>query len=218
MEGVTTKENYLTAGSSIFCKLYLRVFDFLTFILQGPQFCKNYTLGLSKIGFFNTLGLGVRPKILNPRHFYWKSPGGLLPSLSFFYGFRLCFLISFFGFRLRFLISFFCFRLCCLISFFGFASVLSRCYVFFLVTRLLSFLNSVCSSLSLFLLATVPLPFPIGNAQFSLDSRFASQSRFKCVCIYQCGFSFLFLYLLVSSVDAIFQYVLVISINALFPI
>ena len=89
---------------------------------------------------------------------------------------------------------------------------------FFLVTRLLSFLNSVCSSLSLFLLATVPLPFPIGNAQFSLDSRFASQSRFKCVCIYQCGFSFLFLYLLVSSVDAIFQYVLVISINALFPI
>ena len=70
----------------------------------------------------------------------------------------------------------------------------------------------------LFLFATVPLPFPISNPQFSLDSRFASQSCFKSVCIYQCGFSFLFLSLLVFSVDAIFQDVLVISINALFPI
>ena len=48
---LTARENY-TAGSSIFCKLYLRVFDFLSFILQGPQFCKNYALGLSKIGLF----------------------------------------------------------------------------------------------------------------------------------------------------------------------
>ena len=48
---LTARENY-TAGSSIFCKLYLRVFDFLSFILQGPQFCKTYTLGLSKIGLF----------------------------------------------------------------------------------------------------------------------------------------------------------------------
>ena len=45
---VTARENY-TPGSSIFRKLYLRVFDFLTFILEGPQFCKNYTLRLSKI-------------------------------------------------------------------------------------------------------------------------------------------------------------------------
>ena len=48
---LTARENY-TAGSSFFCKLYLRVFDFLSFILQGPQFCKNYTPGLSKIGLF----------------------------------------------------------------------------------------------------------------------------------------------------------------------
>ena len=37
-------KDYYTVGSSIFRKLYFRVFDFLTFILQGPQFCKNYTL------------------------------------------------------------------------------------------------------------------------------------------------------------------------------
>ena len=30
-----------TVGSSIFCKLHLRVFDFLTFILQGLSFAKN---------------------------------------------------------------------------------------------------------------------------------------------------------------------------------
>ena len=66
--------NY-TVGSSIFCKLHLRVFDFLTFILQGPQFCKKYTLGLSKIGIFSyTLGLGVRPNILTPRHFLLEVP------------------------------------------------------------------------------------------------------------------------------------------------
>ena len=35
--------NY-TVGSSIFCKLHLRVFDFLTFILQGPQFCQKNIL------------------------------------------------------------------------------------------------------------------------------------------------------------------------------
>ena len=69
--------NY-TVGSSIFCKLHLRVFDFLTFILQGPQFCKKYTLGLSKIGIFSyTLGLGVRPNILTPRHFLSPPPGWL---------------------------------------------------------------------------------------------------------------------------------------------
>ena len=28
------------------------VFNFLTFKSQGPQVCKNYTLGLSKIGLF----------------------------------------------------------------------------------------------------------------------------------------------------------------------
>ena len=68
--------NY-TVGSSIFCKLHLRVFDFLTFILQGPQFCKKYTLGLSKIGIVSyTLGLGVRLNILTPVTFYWKSPLG----------------------------------------------------------------------------------------------------------------------------------------------
>ena len=66
--------NY-TVVSSIFCKLHLRVFDFLTFILQGPQFCKKYTLGLSKIGIFSyTLGLGVRPNILTPRHFLLEVP------------------------------------------------------------------------------------------------------------------------------------------------
>ena len=48
---VAAWENYNT-GSSIFRKLYLRVFNFLTFIFQGPQSCKNYTLGLSKIGLF----------------------------------------------------------------------------------------------------------------------------------------------------------------------
>ena len=36
----TAWENY-TVGSSIFRKLYLRVFDFLTFILKGFQFCKS---------------------------------------------------------------------------------------------------------------------------------------------------------------------------------
>ena len=88
----------------------------------------------------------------------------------------------------------------------------------FLASRLLSFLNSVCSSKSLFLLATVPLPFPVDNPQFSLDSRFASQSCFKSVCIYHCGFSLLFLSLLVFSAGAIFQDVLVISIDVLFHI
>ena len=44
---LTDRENY-TVGSSIFRKLYLRIFDYLTFILQGPQFCKNYTIWLSK--------------------------------------------------------------------------------------------------------------------------------------------------------------------------
>ena len=69
--------NY-TVGSSIFCKLHLGVFDFLTFILQGPQFGKKYTLGLSKIGIFSyTLGLGVRPNILTPRHFLLEVPPGV---------------------------------------------------------------------------------------------------------------------------------------------
>ena len=36
---LTARENY-TVGFSTFRKLYLRIFDFLTFTLQGPQFCK----------------------------------------------------------------------------------------------------------------------------------------------------------------------------------
>ena len=36
----------------VFHKLYHTVFNFLSFIFQGPQFCKNYALGLSKIGLF----------------------------------------------------------------------------------------------------------------------------------------------------------------------
>ena len=70
--------NY-TVGSSIFCKVHLRVFDFLTFILQGPQFYEKYTLGLSKIGIFSyILGLGVRPNILTPRHFLLEVPPGFV--------------------------------------------------------------------------------------------------------------------------------------------
>ena len=74
---LTARENY-TAASSIFRKLYLRVFDFLTFILQGPQFRKNYTLGLSKIGLF--LYFRVRGKAQHsdppPRHFLLDVPPG----------------------------------------------------------------------------------------------------------------------------------------------
>ena len=66
--------NY-TVGSSIFCKLHLRVFDFLTFILQGPQFCRKYTLGLSKIGIFSyTLGLGGKAQHSEPPSLFIGSP------------------------------------------------------------------------------------------------------------------------------------------------
>ena len=58
-----------TDGFSIFRKLHLGVFNFLTFIFQGPRFCKDYTLGLSKMKFFYTLWLGVMRNILSPQHF-----------------------------------------------------------------------------------------------------------------------------------------------------
>ena len=45
-----------TIGFSIFRKLHLGVFNFLTFIFQGFQFCKDYTLGLSKMIFFILCG------------------------------------------------------------------------------------------------------------------------------------------------------------------
>ena len=75
---MTTRENY-TVGSSIFASYTLGYsIDFLTFILQGPQFCKNYTLGLStEWDIFYTLGLVVRPNVLTPVTFYWKSPLGI---------------------------------------------------------------------------------------------------------------------------------------------
>ena len=59
--------------------LHPRVFDFLTFIPQGPQFCnKIYSRIVKNRNFFYTLGLGVRPSILTPPPvtFYWKSPPG----------------------------------------------------------------------------------------------------------------------------------------------
>ena len=43
---LTTKESY-TVGSSIFVSYTLGYSIFLTVILQGPQFCKYYTPGLS---------------------------------------------------------------------------------------------------------------------------------------------------------------------------
>ena len=66
-----------TVGFSIFRKVYLRMFNFLTFIFQGPHFYKNSTLGLSKVGLFYTSGLGVMPNILTPGTFYWKSSLGV---------------------------------------------------------------------------------------------------------------------------------------------
>ena len=64
-----------TIGSSICRKLYLRVFDFLTFILQGPHFCKHYTLGSSKIGIFLYFrAWGKAQHLTPPITFYWKSP------------------------------------------------------------------------------------------------------------------------------------------------
>ena len=80
---MTARENY-TVVSSIFCKLYLKVFDFLTFILQRPQFCKNYTLGLLKnrISFY-TLGLGVRPNFLTPLLFLLEVPPGGTVSVTY---------------------------------------------------------------------------------------------------------------------------------------
>ena len=60
---LTATEKY-TIASLICRKLYLRVFDFLTFILQEPHFCKHYTLGLSKIGIF--LYFRVRGKAQHP--------------------------------------------------------------------------------------------------------------------------------------------------------
>ena len=66
--------NY-TIGSSIFCMLHPRVFDFLTFIPQGPQFCKKiYSRVVKNRNFFYTLGLGVRPNILTPSHFLLDVP------------------------------------------------------------------------------------------------------------------------------------------------
>ena len=70
---LTARENY-TAGSSIFCKLYLRVFDFLSFILQGPQFCKNYTLGLSKIGLFLYFRVRGKAQHSDPPSLFIGSP------------------------------------------------------------------------------------------------------------------------------------------------
>ena len=64
-----------TIGSLICHKLYLRVFDFLTFILQGPHFCKHYSLALSKIGIF--LYFRVRGKaqhLTPPSHFIGSLP------------------------------------------------------------------------------------------------------------------------------------------------
>ena len=66
-------ENY-TVGS--FRKLYLRVFDVLTFILQRPQFCqkKLYSMGFKNRIIFNTLGSGVKLNNLILVIFYWKPP------------------------------------------------------------------------------------------------------------------------------------------------
>ena len=65
-------------GSSIFSKLYLiRVGDFLTFILSGPLFCKNYTLGLSKIGIFLYFRVRGKPQHSDHRPFFIGSPSPL---------------------------------------------------------------------------------------------------------------------------------------------
>ena len=57
--------NY-TVGFLIFCKLYLRVCDVLTFILQASVLQKLYSRVVNWIAFFYTLWLGVRPNILTP--------------------------------------------------------------------------------------------------------------------------------------------------------
>ena len=70
---LTARENN-TVGSSIFRKLYLRVFDYLTFILQGLQFCRNYTIWLSKKDFLCFRVRGKAQQSDSPVCFYWKSP------------------------------------------------------------------------------------------------------------------------------------------------
>ena len=65
--------NY-TIGSSMFCKLYLRVFDFLTFILQGPQFCKNILQGCQNRNFFLYFRVRGKAQHSDPPSLFIGSP------------------------------------------------------------------------------------------------------------------------------------------------
>ena len=78
---------------------------------------------------------------------------------------------------------------------------------FLSVFRILPILVNICYFLPqslTFLSSTRPFPVAQAYPQLFLDSRFASHSCYKFVCIYQCGFDFLFIFL-VFSVDVIFQ-------------